>query len=116
MVFITLLSLFSFQGVDVPDISIPHIDKAVHFVFFFVAGVLGFMALREIISKKNLKKKQLFLLLLFLVFYGTIIEILQAVATTYRSGDVFDFIANSLGAICGLLAVYFYEKGKKNLN
>ena len=116
MVFITLLSLFSFQGVDVPKVSIPHLDKVVHFGFYFIAAVLGCMALCEINSQRNLKQQQFFWLLLLLVFYGIIIEILQAVATTYRSGDVFDFIANSLGTICGLLTVYFYQKGKKNLN
>ena len=116
MVLVTLLSLFSFQGVGMRIINIPHLDKIVHFGFYFIAAILGCMALCEINSQKNLKHKQFIWILVFTVMFGIIIEILQAVATTYRSGDVLDFIANSLGAICGLLAVYFFQKGKKNFN
>lgn len=113
--FVTLLSLFSFEGVDMPSIRIPHLDKAVHFTFYFAAAVFGFMSLKEINSKRKIGKKQLMGLFFLLTFYGIIIEVLQSVATDTRSGDPMDFLANTTGVIFGLLILYLFEKRKKNL-
>lgn len=113
MMFITSLSLFSFEDVDVPSIRIPHLDKIVHFIFYFAAALFGYMSLKEMNSKGTISKKQLFGLLFLLTFYGIIIEVLQSVATVTRSGDTMDFLANTAGVICGLSIMYFSKKEKR---
>ena len=40
---------------------------------------------------------------LFAIIFGIIIEALQGSATTYRSSDVYDAIANTLGALFAML-------------
>ncbi|MBK7850755.1 MAG: VanZ family protein [Bacteroidetes bacterium] len=40
--------------------------------------------------------------LLLTIFYGILIEILQATVFIHRSGDIRDAIANSIGAFVGL--------------
>jgi len=37
----------------------------------------------------------------FLILYGILIEVIQLVFTTWRSGEFADVLANSLGALAG---------------
>ncbi|WP_423997745.1 VanZ family protein [Maribacter sp. IgM3_T14_3] len=105
MMFVTFFSLFSLSGVETSGIDIPHIDKAVHFTFYFGVVVLGYLTLSKRNSTIKGRSKLLWYMVLFAVCYGIIIEILQHVATTDRHGDPLDALANSTGALVGMLAV-----------
>ncbi|GGD46321.1 VanZ family protein [Muriicola marianensis] len=112
MVFITVLSLVSFDDDTSLDLEIPYFDKIVHFTFYFIAAVLGGLFLLS--SKQKVKaNKQLFLKFLFgLIGYGIIIEVFQGSFTTYRSAELLDILANSVGAIIGILLIrVVYRKG-----
>lgn len=111
--FVTLLSLFSFEGVDVPSIKIPYLDKIVHFTFYFTAAFFGYLSIKEMSSKGVVSKKQLLWLFLLLTFYGIIIEVLQSTVAVARHGDVMDFLANTAGVICGLLIMYSLKKRER---
>tara|TARA_R110002051_G_scaffold159536_2_gene230928 strand:- start:44039 stop:44386 length:348 start_codon:yes stop_codon:yes gene_type:complete len=104
MVFITLLSLFTFKGVGkiASNLQLPHFDKIVHFIFYFLATILGSFALCELKSTIKIKKALLYVLG-FSIIYGTIIELFQYSFTEHRQGDFFDILANSLGAFVGWL-------------
>ena len=110
LVLITSLSLFSLSGLDSVSnrFKIPHSDKIVHFIFYFFSTIIGSYALREHkhheISLKRAGKK----MFLFSVLYGMIIEILQYSLTQNRHGDFLDFLANTIGAFCGLLMINYY--------
>ena len=86
-------------------INIPHMDKIVHFIFYFIMVVLGFLALRNDFKHRFSLKKILLWIVVFSIIYGIIIEVLQYTITEDRQGDVLDALANSLGASVGLLLV-----------
>lgn len=106
MVFITVMSLVSFEDDNSLDISIPYFDKLVHFTFYFIAGILGGLFGREISKGRFSKTKVLGISFVGLVFYGIIIEVLQSSMTTYRSGELMDVMANSAGALLGTLLIW----------
>ncbi|MFC4097620.1 VanZ family protein [Euzebyella saccharophila] len=115
MVFVTYSSLSSFEGVDTPGLNIPHLDKAVHFTFYFVASFLGVFCLREFSGRAISKKKVFLIAVLFAIAFGIIIEVLQYALTTDRQGDVWDAFANSIGALAGIMAVKFLFSGNSRL-
>ena len=105
MVFITLLSLFSFSGVDTEGWEFPHEDKLVHFVFYFVAVVLGTLCLTERNAARRNSKRLIVPVILFSIIYGIVIEGLQWIMPFGREADLWDILANSLGAIVGGLLI-----------
>ncbi len=94
---ITWLSLVSFEKVPSVSISIPGKDKVVHFFFYFFFVFLWTKALdlRE--------RKQQMIVLFIAIIYGIIIEVFQDVFTSTRTADFLDVVANSIGAISGLV-------------
>ncbi|MET6989048.1 VanZ family protein [Sediminicola arcticus] len=115
MVFITLLSLFSFSEGDLPDFEIPYMDKLVHFNFYFMAALLGVLSVRERTLGKSGLKKTILMILAAVILYGIVIEIMQSVFTVAREGDIFDVIANTFGALIGALAIKVLFSGKRQL-
>ncbi|WP_345741371.1 VanZ family protein [Maribacter aquivivus] len=107
MMFVTFSSLFSFSGIGTSRFNIPHMDKAVHFTFYAVMVVLGYLAIPKSKEEGVGRSKLLWYIVLFAVLYGIIIEVIQHVATADRHGDPLDALANSTGAIVGMLAVRF---------
>ena len=109
---VTFLSLFSFKEVSTEGLNIPHLDKVVHFTFYFMFTVLGSLSYLEHKAVTESFKKVALLFFLLAIGYGTVIEVLQYVATTTRNGDFLDFLANSFGAFCGFIAVkaYFFKR------
>ncbi|MGB5666904.1 MAG: VanZ family protein [Maribacter sp.] len=116
MVFITFSSLYSFEGDDFSSFNIPYGDKLVHFTFYFVAAVFGFLYLSEANNKQKPDNKIMGILLISLIFFGIIIEVIQEKLTMNRAGDVFDAMANSIGAFCGIvciLALFYWQRRLK---
>ncbi|MEM8507838.1 MAG: VanZ family protein [Bacteroidota bacterium] len=109
MVCITLLSLFSFSAGDNVGFEFPHQDKVVHFIFYFVATVLGVRCLEERSEGKQNGKNNTFRVIVFSIVFGIIIEGLQWVMPYDREGDFWDVLANAVGAITGGLLVQKYR-------
>ncbi len=105
--FITSLSLFSFSTDIDTGVEIPHLDKMVHFTFYFGVVVLGCLSLLEK-GGQDLNRiiKQL---IIFAIAYGLLIEFLQYVMPYQREADILDFLANSLGAIVAGLLIKKYR-------
>ncbi|MCJ7465853.1 MAG: VanZ family protein [Maribacter sp.] len=115
MVFVTWLSLASFSNTHLPGYNIPNFDKLVHFTFYFVAVVLGVLAMRKEISQFWSFEKAAVFLLVAMVLFGIIIEFVQFNFTTDRMGDPYDALANSVGALCGSLVMKFVVQKTKGL-
>jgi len=81
-------------------------DKFVHASIFFILCILWFSAL---IFKKRVNNRYITATLISCVSYGGLLEIMQATIFSQRSGDWFDFIANTFGC---LLALCFFWKKK----
>ncbi|MDG2433193.1 VanZ family protein [Flavobacterium sp.] len=97
---------------DLPYVAINNLDKVVHASFHLLFVVLWFLYFNELFSKSFSTKALVFAFSLS-VFYGIAIEIMQTIFTTTRSADVFDVVANLIGAIIGILLLII---GKKILN
>ena len=74
-------------------------DKYLHFIAYFGLSILWYFALRDKINEKVFK----ILVPLGLILYGIILEGLQSGLTTYRTGDVYDAMANTAGVIVGMI-------------
>lgn len=116
IMFITFSSLYSFSSVGAPSFDIPHLDKVVHFVFYFIACILGVFFIRE----RTLGELSLMKALMFMFFatalFGTLIEGIQHIYTPNRVGDVYDGLANSAGSFFGALVAKLFFSGKRQLN
>jgi VanZ family protein len=97
---IMYLSLASSQSFDkVTFITIPHIDKIVHFGMYF--GLMSVIILenRKIIYKTG----HLFLIGLIPLLYGIILEIMQSTLTLTRTGSFYDAFFNCAGILVSIL-------------
>lgn len=105
MVFVTFSSLFSFEGMNMGSFAlrIPHLDKVVHFVFYLVMFVTAFFAIKDHFLPRLKLRTVLSGVLSFTIIYGMIIEVLQCTLTVDRQGDIMDALANSMGAMIGLM-------------
>ena len=111
MAFVTWASLATFHEKSAPGIDVPHFDKLVHFSFYFVAAVLGTLSVREIAHGRTPVTKTLVWVAFGVIVFGIIIEGLQYGYTPDRQGDLYDVVANSLGAIGGAAALKWLYSG-----
>ena len=110
---ITVLSLVQFPEDPVIGLEIPHLDKIVHFTFYFTAAMLASLYLREVLTKSKTINKILLISLLFVWIYGIIIEVLQSTVTTARSGELNDVWANCIGGLIGVMLLKLWFSGKR---
>ena len=78
------------------------LDKAAHATFYAIYVLLLCIGFQK---QSNLKFALLHpsgVSFAFAIFYGGLIELYQAYILTDRTGDWFDFIANSIGAYIGM--------------
>ncbi len=92
-VVVLYLSLAQFKTDGLPRFRLPHFDKIVHFSMYFI---YTFLLLFE--SKTYNKLKTYFIIIVYTICFGIIMEVLQSY-TSYRSSDVYDALFNSLGSI-----------------
>ena len=115
IVIITVLSLSSFEDIDTAAISIPHLDKLVHFFFYFVAAILGVLLIREQTKGRLNLSRSIIFATLIVIIYGIVIEVIQDTFTQSRSGELYDVLANSLGAFFGAGLIFKLFSGKTQL-
>jgi len=95
-VFILIASLIPIKSKLLDEVK--YSDKIVH-VLFYLTLCLSWLFYFK--SKQKIKYK--FLVAFVIFVYGIIIEVLQSDFTTYRTGSLFDVLANMVGIIFGLL-------------
>lgn len=115
IIIITTLSLYSFEDFDTQEIYIPHVDKVVHFIFYFIAAFLGALLIRERTNGHLSLSRAVIISMLVVIFYGIVIEVIQNTFTLSRSGELFDVLANSLGAFFGAGLIIILFSGKTPL-
>jgi len=101
--------LCSTPGNRIPKISwleLLSFDKLVHASIFFVLILLSLRAYQNKLITLR------YLILFICIAYGGALEIMQSLLFYKRSGDIFDFIANSFGCIIGY---FLFEKIKKRI-
>lgn len=115
VLFITMLSLFSFSGLDTGTVNIPYADKITHFSFYLIFAVLGCMFIRERTQGKMSLGRTLAIMLVIAIVYGIFIEVLQYTTTTNRMAEYGDVLANSLGAFVGVGLIKWYFSKERPL-
>jgi VanZ family protein len=102
------LSMANSHTFDKVPIIIPNFDKIVHFgMYFGLTSVLIFENRKTVKSDGNL-----FFLSLIPFFYGIILEIMQSVFTSTRTGSIFDVLADSAGIVVSILLWLWIKSSK----
>lgn len=102
---IIILSVMPFPEIKMAQ-DIPLADKWVHFVMYGGLSLVVWFEMVRSENKSGIKKAAMQLLLWGLVMpalLGGILEFVQEYLTTTRSGDVWDFIADAIGAALGTI-------------
>ena len=108
----TLVLILSVINTGVlPKTDVPSADKIVHTIMYFGITLILMLNqtryLREMISRK-----QMWFAFLFSVSFGTLMEVIQHFLP-WRSGSIYDFIANTIGVIIAivvmLIATHYYK-------
>lgn len=86
---------------NLPNVKISFGDKIFHFIVYAILTVLWFNAFNY--KFKLDRMRAIVYAALFSTLFGIILEVLQGSATTYRSFDLYDAIANTLGACFAML-------------
>lgn len=106
VVLVVICYLSFFKPASAPQIEIPNLDKIAHFCMYLG---LSMMVWVDLFRYKKIQPKIGWILGFILpVIISGIIEILQSVLTSYRGGDWYDFLANSLGALIASLFMYYW--------
>lgn len=106
---ITALSLVQFN--DLPFKSVSSIDKIVHVFFHFVFTSLWFLYFEQTINNKKYSKA-LLVSMVFSLFFGIFIEILQEFFTISRHADLFDVFANMTGLTLAATLIFCFHQFK----
>lgn len=108
---LTVVSLMTLR--NLPDVGVSYGDKIFHFFAYFVMAFLW--ALAWFFSFNFDKKRSIRNAFIIAVIFGIIIEVLQGTLTASRSLDVYDMLANTLGALLAavVLSVNNFKQAKK---
>lgn len=111
---ILILFLCTLPGSAIPSMSMfdkLHVDKIVHFVLF--GGTVLLLAYGYYKQKGAISGLALFSLVAVVTLYGLAIEFIQKYLVANRSFDMYDLLADGLGAVAG--ALVFLWVGKRFL-
>ncbi|GAA4894591.1 hypothetical protein GCM10023311_19100 [Flaviramulus aquimarinus] len=102
-VVLTLACLMTIK--NMPDLVFSLSDKVLHFLAYSILTFLWFIS--GFHTFKFTKKQAIIYALIFSIVYGILIEVLQGTITVSRAYDVYDMLANSLGAILTSTILWF---------
>ncbi len=109
---ITIIILSLMSGKDVKKINIfnfEHADKIIHFIMYFVFSYFLFESFLKYFKTKIKTYRKIVYVLTISVLFGIIMEILQIMLIVNRSGEVLDFIANTIGSILALILFKYIQ-------
>ncbi|MEO6348874.1 MAG: VanZ family protein [Aquaticitalea sp.] len=108
-IFLTILSLISIQ--HMPKLGSTFDDKIYHFGAYIVMTLVWY----NFFKRTGQKLKIIFSAIIALT-YGIIVEVLQGTFTTYRTEDIMDVFANSVGVLMAVALILVFQKYKVKLD
>jgi VanZ family protein len=102
----------SIPGRVFPNISVPHVDKIVHFCYYFVLAFLVAHALQFQSRFPNLSRFSLGLSFLLATAYGVTDEMHQLFVAE-RSSELGDLFADMAGALVAVAILVFLRRWRK---
>ncbi len=109
---IIILIISGIPGQVVEPYVVWNADKLVHTVIYFGLTMFLLAGLKKIPSLNIFNQKAASIAMLISIFYGGLMEVLQATIFINRSGNLPDFIFNSVGAIIAAMTFSFWMKNK----
>ncbi len=103
---LTIVSLMHLG--KLPDVGVSFGDKIFHFLAYGLFTLLWFWVFY--FKYENTIGKALLYATILAIVFGMLIEILQGTLTSKRSFDIYDAVANSLGALLMCSIIYFKSK------
>lgn len=89
-----------------PPVNVPLSDKIAHFGAFLILGIMAALPFS--------RERRLFLWsFVFPAVYGVVIELIQS-RIPNRNADIWDFVANTVGALIAYITVVIYLKLMRN--
>jgi len=92
-----------YPGNTIPKVPVWQADKIVHITIYAILSFFLLIAFRKQYLIKNTRLRISLFIILFSISYGGLMEILQHYIFINRSGNWYDFLANGLGAILGVI-------------
>lgn len=105
-VLLLFVCLINLEGL--PEEAVQKGDKFFHFLAYFVLTLLWFNVVSKYFDWSLLKI--IFVVTILSILFGIIIEYLQNVVSSFRTADIKDIIANSLGVLMASILVKFIGK------
>ncbi len=106
---VLILVLSFLPGKDLPEVGIFQFDKLVHIIFYlllFAFTFVGWKKQSQFIMLQNVSGLFMFVLC---SGFGVLIECGQGLFTADRYFDIYDALANSIGALAGLTTLPFLK-------
>jgi VanZ family protein len=108
VVYAVALTIGSLANVgDLPSMGSSFDDKIIHFIAYFFFTVFVFNYCKELEVKHMIVVSAT-----CVIIYGIIIEVLQQVMTSYRTLDIYDALANTLGVVFATVIIRFRNELK----
>ncbi len=101
---LVILVLSGYPGNYVPKVPIWQFDKLVHGGIYAILSLCLIIAFKKQYDKENKRFFITVLIVLFGIIYGGFMEILQHYIFINRSGNWYDFLANTFGTILGIVS------------
>jgi VanZ family protein len=102
-----------FVGTSLPSDEIPQLfraqDKFEHLFAYFGLAVMVYLWLHFQNKKIFLKKNALLFSILIILAYAAVDELHQMLVPG-RVSDIIDWLADSIGGMCGVVMVYYFIK------
>lgn len=103
---IIILCLIPANELPAPKFTIPHLDKIVHIILYFVFGILMQFYLYD--EKHYSRRIRIFITIIITSCFGAVIEYLQE-AYFNRSSELEDLIANFIGIILSVIIYLLFR-------
>ncbi len=107
---VSILFLCLIDTKELPSVTyleLMEFDKLVHIVLFGLLMLSCTVALRKQTKIAWAQKNAMVIALLFSIVYGSVIEVVQFFMAQDRTGELYDVLANGIGAFLGILFFRF---------
>lgn len=108
--FVFIMCSISMGAVDGLPLFFPGFDKLAHCGFFLVLVVFCCNGVIRQQKTGYLSYKSAIIVTISAILYGSLIEILQLTIFTWRSGDLADLFADTVGACMGVFGVLITDR------
>ena len=107
---ILVVCLLPGSALPSPEIDWVSFDKFVHLVMYVPLAWTIFYGFNNQSKYSISKRKSLMFTFVIALFYGALIELLQFAITPDRAAELWDFVADVVGVVLGLLTLKIGER------